>query len=739
MNPSSHLLGEKLRRLLNLLFHGLIFTIPLLWTAQTSELFEFPKMMAVYVFTVLIAAAWLARMVVEGKVILRSTYLDIPLGLFLASQIISTIFSIDPHTSLWGYYSRFNGGLMSTVCYLLLYYAFVSNLTAKQAKHLVTTLLVTGVLISFYAFPEHFGHSPSCLKVTGQFNASCWVQDVQTRVFGTFGQPNWLAAYLITIIFLSINNFVSSITYYVSREKQSINILPVILNTVPVILFFSVLLFTKSRSGFLGLAIGLGIFTILSLIKGRHGGLPLQIKTLASCFLILALTFLVFGRGALPQTDIIFTIFNQTKQASPAIAPVNTGASAGTQLENGGTESGDIRRIVWQGALDLWKKYPLFGSGVETFAYGYYNTRPVEHNLVSEWDFLYNKAHNEFLNYLATTGLFGLLSYLSIMVVYLIWTIKKAFSPHIPDPKSQTQYTVPYTLFALMSGYLALAVSNYFGFSTVPVALLFFLFPALALILNSPDPIPQSLKLNRELRIKNQESRISHLQTSFLVILFLTSGFLLLRLLSAYQADIAYAQGKRLGDSADLGGAIQSLQKAVKAVPNEPLYLDELSLDYTKAALSFQSSGDASQAAYIGSQAELLSNQVISMNHVHLNYYKTRARIFAALASINSQYIIKAQTALEEAIKLAPTDAKLWFNLGLLHEQIGQTDIAQNLYEKTLVMKPNYEAARQALGTIYDKELDPEKATEQFRYILEYINPSECSGKSIHGHPLRHP
>jgi putative inorganic carbon (hco3(-)) transporter len=60
-----------------------------------------------------------------------------------------------------------------------------------------------------------------------------------------------------------------------------------------------------------------------------------------------------------------------------------------------------------KGAWELTKKYPLFGSGVETFAYSYYNVRPVEHNLVTEWDFLYNKAHNEFLNYAATTGFVG--------------------------------------------------------------------------------------------------------------------------------------------------------------------------------------------------------------------------------------------------------------------------------------------------------------------------------------------
>src|SRR3990167_2046009 len=79
------------------------------------------------------------------------------------------------------------------------------------------------------------------------------------------------------------------------------------------------------------------------------------------------------------------------------------------------TESLDIRKIVWKGAVDLGLKNPLFGTGVETFAYSYYLVRPKEHNLTSEWDYLYNKAHNEYLNYFATTGFIGLVAYFFLL------------------------------------------------------------------------------------------------------------------------------------------------------------------------------------------------------------------------------------------------------------------------------------------------------------------------------------
>jgi O-antigen ligase len=85
------------------------------------------------------------------------------------------------------------------------------------------------------------------------------------------------------------------------------------------------------------------------------------------------------------------------------------------------TESFDIRKIVWEGAWKLALKYPLFGTGVETFAYGYNLVRSSTHNLTSEWDYVYNKAHNEYFNYLATTGFVGLISYLILIISFIFY------------------------------------------------------------------------------------------------------------------------------------------------------------------------------------------------------------------------------------------------------------------------------------------------------------------------------
>ncbi|PIP52238.1 hypothetical protein COX09_02630, partial [Candidatus Beckwithbacteria bacterium CG23_combo_of_CG06-09_8_20_14_all_47_9] len=64
--------------------------------------------------------------------------------------------SIDRHTSIWGYYSRFHGGLLSTISYLTLYWAYAAFMTDKTKKA-VAVILSTGLVVSLYGIAEHFG------------------------------------------------------------------------------------------------------------------------------------------------------------------------------------------------------------------------------------------------------------------------------------------------------------------------------------------------------------------------------------------------------------------------------------------------------------------------------------------------------------------------------------------------------------------------------------------------------
>lgn len=667
---------------LSLLFHLVLLVTPFVFTWVNEELFEFPKMLFVYLLSILILAVWIWRMVQQRKILLAQTPLDIPLLFFLFSQVIATLFSIHTRTSIFGYYTRFNGGLLSTLAYVVLFYAFASNFQKKHLPHFFKTLFLSVALSSLYAIPEHFGHSPSCLIIAGQFDVACWVQDVQTRVFASFGQPNWLAAFLIATIPLTLSGITTQI-------KQKWLWIVMALATLA-------LLFTKSRSGVLGLGVGLSVLVVAQSIFIRN-----HIKQLLLSLGIIGLIAVILGT---PFSPSISSLWQST-------SPIPVSQPSGTVLDTGGTESGEIRKIVWEGAIRVWQRYPLFGSGVETFAYSYYQDRPVEHNNVSEWDFLYNKAHNEFLNYLATTGAVGAFSYVLLLVWFGLVCLVLAQNQRLELYHRQLAV-------ALLSGAVALSVSNFFGFSTVMVNVLLFWYMAVVSILNTA-PTFEVKTINNRLP-SNPVSLGQWLLLSFTMIMTLV---LLYQVYQQWWADRLFVRAKSLFSAGQYELALDHFAAAIAASPTEALFYDELAMNYGKLAVELEKAGETTSAAQLSETAIKASDYALELNPRHLNFYKTRARIFINLAQIKPAYLNEAEKTLKTAIELSPTDAKLYYNLALI--KLANDDRADGMtwLQKAIELKPNYLTARYELGKQWEAEGKPDLAKAEYELILTQLSP----------------
>jgi putative inorganic carbon (HCO3(-)) transporter len=702
--------SHLMQKVLLITFHLLLVTVPFAFTWVNDELFEFNKMILTYLLTVVISGAWIVRMIAEERFIFRRTSFDIPLALFFISQLLSTIFSMHPYTSFFGYYSRFHGGLLSTITYITLFYAFVSNVPARHLPRYLLSLSFAALGAALYALPEHFGHSPSCFLITGgeNFGVSCWIQDVKSRIFGTFGQPNWLAAYAITIIPVTFALTISPLLKQVRWQRW--------LFGVTTALLFIIVLFTRSRSGLGGLGLGMGLFGagLLLLVLERQLSVKKILAPVGGIGLSFALALAIFGSVFTPSAFELLK--SEPSVTETTQLPTDESAPVVNRLELGGTDSGEIREIVWQGAWDIFRRYPLLGSGVETFAYSYYLDRPLAHNLVSEWDFLYNKAHNEFLNFLATTGIVGLLTYLGILVWFAVVAVRILLSDRFP--KNQKVVTL-----GLLAGILGLSISNYYGFSTVMVAILLFLYFAWVELIqqaqgklleenapNSPTyPIPTTM----------QTGQVIGIALTGLVVLYMGWS-----VLTMWTADAAYTKGKQYIQAGQAATGLSFLQQAIRQSPQEALFYDELANTYAGFAVSFAQQQDATSAAQLAEAAIAASDTTLELNPRHLNFHKSKARVYITLAELNPDFLNQAKDALARALELAPTDAKLMYNLALVQIAIGdEADGLANL-EKTIEMKPNYWAARNELAKKYEQQQQWDRAAEQYRYILENISPN---------------
>jgi hypothetical protein len=85
------------------------------------------------------------------------------------------------------------------------------------------------------------------------------------RVFSTLGQPNWLAAFLAALFPISLYFFVTN-----SARATAMQIIKHLFGGLTAILFFLVILYTRSRSGLLGLAVADILFWILLFLSSKN-------------------------------------------------------------------------------------------------------------------------------------------------------------------------------------------------------------------------------------------------------------------------------------------------------------------------------------------------------------------------------------------------------------------------------------------------------------------------------------
>jgi len=597
--------------------------------------------------------------------------------------------------------------------------------------------------VSGYAIAQHFG-----------IDAHLWVQDVQNRVFSTLGQPNWLAAYLVALIPLTMAFFLTGLQSHVSTKSTGIRGFVFGIWGIATLLFFVVLLFTRSRSGLLGFAVADVVFWGIFLTKlSFFRKIVLQslaLKWVTALHVVFALIIFINGTGVEKldtwisfrglQQRIQHQPFDKTQDKGSALnsePTTSTPTITGPALEVGGTESGTIRSYVWQGAINAWNsswKTRLIGTGTETFAFAFYEFRPVGHNNTSEWDFLYNKAHNEYLNYLATTGALGLGSYILFIGTFIIWFIKAYHVSRITyqGNKNLTLDTLTHdtVTLALFAGWLSILVTNFFGFSVVTQQLFLFLFPALIVSQYtkylprrpaSPNRGEQAGEIRNTIRLPSWAIWIPVIGGLYVVI----------KIGSFWYADTLYAKGYRFIRGGLYGQAIPALTSAIRINPAEPMYHDEIASGYATLAVAAAEGKNATQAAQLATLSIDESGKALATSPRNVNFYKTRTKVYYTLAALDPTFNAKAVEALEMAIPLSPNDPKIYYNLAILVGRDGESDKAIEYLLKAKDLKPNYRDAYYALWVFYTEENKLADARAILQEYVDAVDPNDTQFKEI--------
>jgi O-antigen ligase len=344
------------------LYIALAFLTPLIFSNNTAELYEFPKMFFVYLVGTSIFFLYFLLIVVKEKRDFQRP--PLPIITYLIFTALSFVFSTHGYTSLWGYYSRFNGGLVSFLIFFGLYFVALNFLDQKRKETLKDAFCL--------------GLAPVALYGLFQISES-------VRVFSTLGQPNWLAAYLVFLLPLLLERILHSEILL----KKTFWIFVFVISVVS-------LLFTRSLSGLLGFGVSFVYLALYFRKKLLNRWTPLFV------ILLSILLFINFDFLSSRLNDAI--IFSKNPQDYTVSDP------------------GLIRLGLWQGSIKMATSDGvrfLLGYGPETFAYQFPFYRPGILNYSSEWNYILNKPHNYYLEILVESGILALLSYL-VIVVYTL-------------------------------------------------------------------------------------------------------------------------------------------------------------------------------------------------------------------------------------------------------------------------------------------------------------------------------
>ncbi len=715
-------LSLKLHNAFIFLYTLLIGVTPLLMYHKTSEIFEFNKMLFIYFITLLILSLWLVRMIIYKKIIFRNTTLSLPLIAFLLSQVASTYFSIDRHTSIFGYYGRFNGGLLSIISYVILYFAFVSNVNLHEIRqkiqYFLKVSLATSSIVMLWGLPDKFGFDLSCKIFTGSFKTSCWTNEFQpaVRMFSTLGQPNWLGIYLVVNILFAIYFILSD-----EFKRKWLLYFYIFMGTLCV-------MFTQSRSAMLAYGIGLSSILVYifmtKIFKKKRGEYSDLFKKVLLPILLVVVCASVMGFAT--NKNMIFKTSANKDTQKQKVESLHKRTIV--------TDSFAIRKIVWQGAYATGLKYPWFGSGVETFAYSFNFLRPIDHNMTSEWDFVYNKAHNELLNYFATTGIFGVLTYL-ILIGVVISRIKPFLSEH--DEKKQLLGVILVTAFA------SITVSNFFGFSTTTINVFFYIIPAFMVLL---------LNRNHEDHVDEIEG-LNVVQKAMLLIPLTIFMYGVSFLSLYYMADVHYARGENYRLIQEYDQALFYLYYA-DSLKGEHVYKDKISqvlaqkgffdsyLNHTQNPMCPTTEGKNEQCFEL---AQKYNDKTLKESPKNVYYYRSKARnnFLAYQITQDESDFDTSIKAITQAQDLAPTDPRYPYMKSLFF--IGRYDALEspNEDDRTMLkfralgpantaikLKPDYKDAYMTRGLAAEYIGDIDGARTNFKYILEKIDPDDEQAKA---------
>ncbi len=626
----------------------MLFFIPVIFFTRANDVFETNKIFLLRFFTVYAVFLWLAVSLLKKRFEGYKTSFDFPVLGILGVTFITVFFtSKNPNTSLFGVYENYEG-IFTALNYTLLFYLTVKFAASMDmVKKSLAVIIGAAALISVYGVLQNFG-----------IDFVRWNPETYNpgRFFSTLGNPNFLAAYLVCVIPLLF------IMFFITQKMQ-LKIPYLLILLVSILVLF----LTKSRAGTISFGVTAVLIAAYSFYDARKRENELFSRN-KMWFVFFSAAFIIAVIFSPKMREAFVEIWERSK---------------GLMTLHGVTMT--PRVYIWKSALMMFKDFPLFGTGTDTFQvmFPYYRF-PIYWQL--EWNGTPEKTHNVFLQVLATQGIAGF-GFFALLVAAFF---KKSFNMITGERDIIKRYIA----FGFLLGVTAFFTQGLFNYTVAAYGAFFWAALGFMITLESGG------KKYFAWEPEKQGFKITPGMQAFAAALLIASTVVIQVYLTRFWAgDLYFKIGNIAADSGREQISLGFYENAVKLCPVREIYWVKYGIAFEKAARQDQNPQNRKRLI---ESALGVHRKTLELNPLNGYNYNNMARAFKQYGETLDRAKFRDSVSYYlEAIKRDPNNAYFGLDLATVYINLEDLAKAEEVCLRYNVMYPEFGTPLSYLGYIY--------------------------------------
>ncbi len=623
----------------------LVFLIPLFFLPFTQNVLDFQKQVLLIFLVSVSLICQIAKILIVGKFSLSFHPFHFLIFASLLVFVLSTIFSKSRTESFFGFPLTISQSFLTLLFFAFFYFLIISIFEKKEIFYLLIPLFLSTFLAILFSLLQLFGKI-HFLPIFFQQN-----------FFNTVGSQNSLTILLVCLLPLALIFFSIS-----KRVLKFIFLIQILFS----IFFLSLLNFKISFFLLLFFSV---IF--LGILITKRGIFPSNLLFFSLLFLLISIVFILFN----------FRIF-------PVQIPLEISLG---------------QRISFDIALKSLKESPILGSGPATFIYDFSKHKGTSLNNTIFWNFRFLNSSSKFLDILTTTGILGVISFLSLILFPIYFGFFKIF-------KGKTEKFNFLLTLAIFLSIFIFSLSFFLYPSNLTQDFIFFFL--LACFINLLSEKKKEVFLEKR-------SVLNFLISFFFVLIFVFEIGILVSIGQRYFAEVYYLKTLNAWQLGKIDETIENLQKATKINPID-LYLRDLSQAYLQKVNEKVQKGDQNIQNEVANSINF-AKSATDLNKINIANWSVGAFNYQSLAGIVNGAEDWAIKSYDEAIKLEPTNPYYYTQKGIMilrkgilsqneNEKSNFFAQAEENFKKAIELKSDYAPAHFQLAMVYYTEGKIEEA-----------------------------